>query len=228
MKLKILLFAALCFLSATVIAQTKDSLKTELPQISLSPVPVEVFAGNNGVSFQLIVSKYFKPDSRLGFFNVTQFTGKYDTADQAKNELMSLALISFDIWKGFSLNTGAFIDNYGGFSPTAGIQYLFANKDFLIIALPRFDLARNYNFEAFGLAEYRPMFTKNWGFYIRGQAMYNRNIKQDFLERSYVNLRTGVTYQNFQFGLGYNYDVYGGTFNSNQHSFGVFLRAELF
>lgn len=228
MKLKISVLAVLSFLSTLTVAQTKDSIQNELPRIPIAPIPIEVFANKEAISFQLIVSKHFSPDSRFGFFNVNQFTGKYAASEQTQNELTSLAFVTFDIWRGFSLNAGAFIDNYAGFSPSAGIQYLYANRNFLAIALPRFDLTRNYNFEAFGLLEYRPMLTKDWGLYSRVQAMYNQNIKQDFQERSYVNIRAGLAYHNYQFGLGYNYDFYGGTYKSNLSSYGVFLRVELF
>ncbi|MCR4032096.1 MULTISPECIES: hypothetical protein [Flavobacterium] len=226
MKLKILSISALSFFCATAFAQT-DTLSVGPPQIHDVPIPVEAFASNNGVSFQLIVSKHFNSNSRFGFFNVSQFTGNYTTEDQNKNEMMTLALATFDVWKGFSLNAGAYIDNFTGFSPTAGVQYVFANREFLIIALPRIDLIRNYNFELFGLVEYRPMFNAKWGLYTRVQALYNENIKQEYHERSYVNLRLGTAYENYQFGIGYNYDVYG-PFKTSQNSIGGFLRAELF
>lgn len=228
MKLKIVVLVLLYFVSVMLKAQTKGELDTEFPKISNTPIPIEVFANKDRVSFQLLISKHFSPNSRLGFFNVTQFTGRYSTADQAENELMSLPLVTFDVWKGFSLNAGTFIDNYTGFSPTAGVQYLFAKQDFLLIALPRVDLVRNYNFEAFGLVEFTPKYSANWGFYTRLQGMYNHNIKQNLMERSYFNVRGGMTYKNLQFGLGYNYDVYGGTLPNKHHSLGIFVRTELF
>ncbi len=227
MKFKIFFISALFFFCITSYAQTKDSLNTELPRNHNDPIPVEIFVGNNGISFQSIIAKHFNPDSRFGFFNVTQFTGNYTTEEQNKNEMMSLALVTVDVWKGFSVNAGAFIDNFTGFSPTAGLQYAFANKEFLVIALPRIDLIRNYNFEAFGLIEYKPMFNAKWGLYTRLQALYNENIKQKSHERSYINLRFGAIYKNFQFGIGYNYDVYGPS-KQDQHSLGGFARAELF
>ncbi len=77
-------------------AQNIDSVKVKPPKIS-PPVPVEIFAGNNGLVFQMIVSKHFSPKSRFGFFNVSSFTGDYASQNQ-KNSYLSQAFITADIW----------------------------------------------------------------------------------------------------------------------------------
>ncbi len=113
-----------------------------------------------------------------------------------------------------------------GFRPTAGLQYVIANRKLLALVLPRIDLTQTYNFELFGLVEYKPKFTKSWGLYSRVQGLYDQNTKQDFHDRSYIWLRLGASYKNFQFGLGSNFDFYGKN-KTNENSFGGFLRIEL-
>ena len=114
-----------------------------------------------------------------------------------------------------------------GFRPSAGLQYVFANRQLLAVVLPRFDLTQTYNFETFGLFEYKPKFTQNWGLYSRVQGLYNHNTKLGFHDRSYIWLRLGASYKNFQFGLGTDLDFYGPD-QINENSFGGFIRTELF
>lgn len=223
-----ILFLSLALITSTAtFAQPKiDSLSGGKPLKMSPPIPVEVFAGNKGLVFQMIVSKHFSPKSRFGFFNVTNFVGDYETTNQ-KNQYLSQSLITADIWKGFSVNAGVTMNYMTGFRPTAGLQYVFANREFLAVVLPRFDLTQTYNFETFGLVEYKPKFKNDWGLYTRVQGLYNYNTKNEFHDRSYVWLRVGASYKNYQFGLGANFDVYG-PMKVNENSFGVFVRTELF
>ena len=85
-KIVTLIFSGIISAS-TLCAQNSDSLKVKPPKMS-PPVPVEAFAGNKGLVFQMIVSKHFSPDSRFGFFNVTNFVGDYATTNQ-ENQYIS-------------------------------------------------------------------------------------------------------------------------------------------
>jgi hypothetical protein len=225
---RILLVAVTLYCSsAASFAQNRaDSLNSGKHPKMNPPIPIEVFAGNKGLVFQMIVSKHFSPNSRFGFFNVTNFVGDYATTNQ-KNQYLSQSLITADVWKGFSFNAGVTMNYITGFRPTAGLQYVFANREFLAVVLPRYDLTQTYNFETFGLIEYKPKFNNDWGLYTRLQGLYNYNTKLDFHDRSYVWLRIGASYKNYQFGLGINADVYG-PMKISENSFGVFVRTDLF
>jgi hypothetical protein len=224
---KILTIACVVCLSLTCTAQQRfDSASSPTAKKVSPPIPVEAFAGDKGLVFQMIVSKHFSPKSRFGFFNVTNFVGDYESTNQ-KNQYLSQSLITADVWKGFSINAGVTMNYMTGFRPTAGLQYVFANRHFLAVVLPRFDLTQTYNFETFGLMEYKPKLSKTWGLYTRVQAIYNYNTKLNFHDRSYVWLRLGASYNNYQFGIGSNFDVYGPS-KINENSFGVFFRTELF
>jgi hypothetical protein len=209
----------------TLCAQHSDSLEMKPPKMS-PPVPIETFAGNKGLVFQMIVSKHFSPKSRFGFFNVTNFVGDYATTNQ-QNQYIAQSFVTADIWKGLSVNAGVTMNYMTGFRPSAGLQYLFANRQVLMVVLPRFDLTQTYNFETFGLFEFKPKFTKDWGLYSRFQGLYNHNTKLDFHDRSYIWLRLGASYRNFQFGVGSDIDFYGPG-KTNENSFGGFIRTELF
>lgn len=223
---KIFIAAISATLAVTnLIAQENDTLRN-LPQKMTPPIPVEVFAGDKDLVFQMIVSKRFSPKSRFGFFNVTNFVGDYETTNQ-KNQYLSQSFLTTEIWKGISLNVGASMNYKTGFRPSAGLQYVFANRKLLAVLLPGINLTQTYNFELFGLIEYKPKFKNNWGLYTRIQGLYNHNTKLNFHDRSYVWLRAGVSYKNYQFGIGSNFDFYG-PLKVNENSMGLFVRAELF
>jgi hypothetical protein len=226
MKAKALFVSLFCLLAAHVFAQKPDNPENGKPSKPNPPIPVEVFAGSKGLNFQMIVSKHFSPASRFGFFNVTNFVGDYDN-NQRRNQYLAQSFLTVDVWKGISVNAGVSMNYFSGFRPSAGLQYVFANRKYLAVVLPRFDLTQTRNFETFALFEYKPMFTEKWGLYTRIQGLYNRNMKQEFHDRSYVYLRVGASYKNFQFGVGGNFDFYGPN-RINENSFGGFVRAELF
>lgn len=222
---KFLIFIALGVSSVSFAQQHTDSLGKMQPIRPNPPVPVEVFAGNNYLNFQMIVSKPFKQGSRFGFFDVTNFNGNYDN-NLRKNEFLTQGLVNFEVYKGISLAAGATMNYVTGFRPTAGLQYLFGNREWLVVLLPRMDLRDDYNFETFGLVEYKPQLTKTLGLYTRVQGLYNHNTKQEFHDRSYLYFRAGLSYQNYQFGLGANFDRYGPMKVSGDN-FGLFVRVLL-
>ena len=211
-------------------AQTKDSLQTENVLTVGSPIPIEIFAGNKGYTFQLIVSKQFSPKSKFGFFNINSFTGDYKEDNQT-SDFLSQSFLTAELCKGISLAVGLSAIGYSStpltVRPTAGLQYLLVKQNIVIVVLPRFDLTQTYNFETFATLEYKPMLSTKWGIYTRIDGLYNYNIKLCFNEISSIYLRLGMSYKNVQFGIGMNYDSYESNAN-NVKNFGVFINTDLF
>ncbi|CAM4249207.1 hypothetical protein SAMN06265348_1077 [Pedobacter westerhofensis] len=230
MKHKLLLFIILCLQSGLVIAQEQANSKTENIPAESAPVPIELFAGNKGFAFQLIVSKQFSAGSKFGFFNVTNFAGDYKQTNQTTS-FLSQSFVTAEIWKGISAATG--ISAIGSSTtplevrPTAGLQYLLASRDILLVVIPRFDLSQTYNFETFAVLEYKPMLSKNWGIYTRLQGLYNYNTKLGYHEISEINLRLGLAYKSFQFGLASIHDFYGPE-AINVNNYGLFIKTNIF
>jgi hypothetical protein len=214
----------------SALAQTRDSLQTGNVPAEGTPIPIELFVGNKGFAFQLIVSKQFSPRSKFGFFNVTSFTGDYEEVNQT-SDFLSQSFLNAEIWRGISLVTG--LSAIGSTNtlltvrPTVGLQYLLDNRNLVVVVLPRFDLTQTYNFETFAVLEYKPMMSKNWGIYTRFQGLYNYNTKLGFHEISSLYLRLGVSFKNVQFGVGMNQDFYGPE-ALNVSNFGVFIKTDLF
>ena len=230
MKHKLLLFTALCISLGSVFAQTPDSLKTANVTAQGAPTPIELFAGNQGFSFQLILSKQFSPTSKFGFFNVTSFASGYKQANQTTS-FISQSCLTAEVWKGISAVAGLSAMGFPStpleVRPTAGLQYLLFSRDVAVFVLPRFDLTQTYNFETLAVLEYKPMLSKNWGIYTRVEGLYNYNTKLGYHEITEINLRLGLSYKNVQFGVGSIQDFYGPD-SYNVNNFGLFIKTDLF
>jgi hypothetical protein len=229
MKYKLFVFIGFLLFVTRINAQGED-LQNEKHFAANAPVPIEVFGGYKATTFQLIASKQFSFNSKFGFFNVTNFMGDYKDAKQT-SEFYSQSVITAEIWKGISITAGLSAVGSSNPSlitvrPTAGLQYLLANREFVIVIVPRFDLTQTYNFETFAVFEYKPMITRKWGIYSRLQALYNYNTKLEFHEVSSVYLRLGLSHKNIQFGLGSNHDFYGPDLYTVDN-YGIFIKTDI-
>ncbi|MBO0931963.1 hypothetical protein [Fibrella aquatilis] len=223
---KLLGSIALLLIAGVTLAQPTDSLTTSLSAKPEPLIPVEVFAAGKGVNFQCILSKRFAPECRFGFLNITTFFGSYQN-DKSTNEYISQSFLTAYVGNGISVNAGLSVNHYSGFRPTARLKYVFATKSSLVLLLPRVDLTETHNLETFGLIEYKPKLTKQWGLYTRLQALLNYNTKQNIHERSHAYLRVGASYRHSQLGVGANVDGYGSE-RVTDTTFGGFLRVEIF
>ena len=167
----------------------------------ITPIPVEVFAGNNYLNVQMVVAKHFTEKSKWGFFNMTNITGDYKNR-LTNNEFVSQALLNYELFKGFSLTAGVAMNHKSGFRKIAGIQYIFANKKWLFIKVPTVDLNDGHNIESINILEFKPQLTQKLGLYTRFQGLYVYNPTEAHHERSFVAMRAGLSIKNYQFGLG--------------------------
>jgi hypothetical protein len=219
-----LLFVSVLILLCLAI---NKNLKANDSSLVSAPIPLEAFAGHTYFNLQLIVAKPLANNNRLNFFNVTTLNGSYQNKEN-ENEFFSLSMVNYRIYKGFALTAGVAMSNFTGFRPTAGIQYLSANKELLFVLLPRVDLRDDFNLEGFALLEYlQNGSTRKIKWYGRVQALHNYNTKQDVFDFSYMYFRLGVSVGNFQVGLGANFDWIGNDFDLRQN-FGPFVRTTLY
>ncbi len=229
MKLKLSLFTALCIRLFPVFAQTTDSLQVTNVKAQEAPTPIELFTGNKGLAFQLIVSKQLSPLSEFGFFNVTNFAGDHKT--NQTSDFLSQSFMTAEVCWGISVAAGlSAIGSSTTFStvqPMAALQYLLTSRDVVVVILPQFDITQIYNFEMFAVLEYKPKLSKNWGIYTRFEGLYNYNTKLGYNELSEINLRLGLSYKNVQFGIGSIHDFYGPD-EYNINNYGLFIKTDLF
>lgn len=189
------------------------------------PTNVEVLVGSRGVSFQMINDERIKSVPQLGFFSVVDLNS--DWGDMQLHDHMIMPKATVDIVKGLKLGAGFHTTGATGIRPTASLIYTYANPEFLLIAMPRVDLSKDANFEGLGIVEYKPAINDKWRLYTRLQGTYVHAMKNDFHARSYIRARAGLSYKEFTFGVGGNFEYYGPTKN-NENNIGGFLQVLLF
>lgn len=201
-------------------------LLSTLPTFSYAQAPkvptmVEVMPGHERLFYQMVVKKKFSPSSKVGFLSVSTFSSSYRN-DLNDLELVMPVLINYNFYNDFSVVAGTTINNMVGFSPVAGLQHSFANREWVAVSIASFFLNSTRNMELFGIYEYKPQINETFTLYTRLQYMYIHSFAANHHARSFLQLRTGLKKAAFNFGLGANLDQYGPEklFRSN---YGVFV-----
>lgn len=96
-----------------------------------------------------------------------------------------------------------------------------------MVLAPRIDLTKNANYEGYGFIEYNPLLAGKWRFYSRLEGMYSPSVKKSIHQRSFGIIRAGLSYQEFSFGLGLNFDYFGPEKYKVTNT-GFFISADLF
>ncbi len=196
------------------------------PTPQIAPIPWELtFTGSTWTS-QLIIDKKFTPDGNLGLFALTYIKANYDN-DHFLQESANLAMLKYDVYKNFSVLSGALVNSNWGFRPYAGAQYAYHTRTFMGFINSGFHLTETKNFETIAMLEYRPPINETWSVYSRLQGMYSQNTVDGTHDRSHIYGRLGLSYKTFSLGAAYNYDCYG-PIHLTDSQFGVFVSALIF
>lgn len=189
-----------CFLSTL-----PALVKAQAPKV---PTPVEVMVGHERLFFQMVVKKKFTPESKFGFLSVSTFSSNYSN-NLNDLDLVMPVLVNYNFYKNFGLVAGTTINNKVGFSPVAGLQHSFANKEWVAVSIASFFLNSSRNIELFGIYEYKPQISDSSNLYTRLQYMYIHSFAANHHARSFLQLRAGLKKDALSFGLGANLDQYG-------------------
>ena len=199
---------------------SQDSLEFSKPP----PIPIENLIGHNRQYFQMIVNRIFQEKKQVGLLNMSSYAADYNN-DIANNEFLTTTAIYHKIHKGISVNSGSTFNSKDGLKSFFGLQYMYTNKNVLIIYLPNYILDAHI-VSNLALLEYKPKLNSKWSAYTRLQANYNYDFLNNNHHRSIIYSRLGLTYNRISFGIGANLDWYGSnkTFKEN---YGIFLKLNL-
>jgi hypothetical protein len=190
--------------------------------INAQPIPVELMLGNKYGTVNVVFSKAFSQNSRLGFFHVN--TVQFGYRDKQKNDFILQDLAYVETFKNLRV-TGGVVYSAGGFNATAGLQYIFSSKKLLVLLSPRVNIESDPSYDMMTILQYKPDLSDKLKLYTRLQLL-NLFSKEGNM-KSYQWIRLGLEYKGVQFGLAVNIDELGPK-PSAQSSFGVFIRKELF
>ncbi|WP_123875920.1 hypothetical protein [Flavobacterium araucananum] len=190
------------------------------------PIPIELTIGNNRFGLQSVINKHLPHSEKLSFFSVSTFESNY-TKNAENLDFINNSQLAYDLYKGFGITAGLNVGKATGLAPTVGVQYVFVNPKWLFAITPTYIFSDDRNFSLLSLLEYKPQLSASVKLYSRIQGMYNQNIKQDTHQRSYLQLRLGLEYKDYQMGLAANLDYYGRD-RFFKENYGIFLRTNLY
>lgn len=195
------------------------------PTVKNPPVNVEGLFGNRGMTYQLIINKKFQSIPKLGVFSVTNLVAEWESTPMT--DVMTQSSLTYTLLTGLDLAAGFHYTPVTGIRPSAGLMYTYATPELLIVANPRIDLRDDAATELMVLAEYKPALNDRWSLYTRLQGLYGLMVDNSDHARSYIMLRAGMTYREFTFGLGANFDWYGPD-KHHEKNIGAFVSVNLF
>ncbi|MCE3295730.1 MAG: hypothetical protein K0R65_1444 [Crocinitomicaceae bacterium] len=187
------------------------------------PIPVETLVGHKRVYGFSLINRQFSDSTRFGFFSLTSFNGTYDNKG---NELVTCNQLTFALTKRLKIAAGTSFNGLLEFFPSAGLQYTWFKGPFLVVFNPGFEFNTRVATQNFGIFQWQPELTPKWNLYTRIQGLFIHSLgKTGSHERSFYHLRTGLTNNNYTFGVGLNADYFGPLYTVI-YNFGGFLRYE--
>lgn len=189
--------------------------------------PIECMTGNHYLHYQHSLGQKIKPGSKLGWQHIATLIKPYKTDIEKggiPDEIMNQVYLTYQVHHLFSFKGGLFYTNFGGYLPTFSLQFFMRKKNWTTIVAPRMDFARKNNYEVFALVEFTPSLSQDIKLYTRLQGMSNFN--KETHNRSYQQLRVGLTVKDYEVGAGLTLDEYG-TLRRLHYNTGVFVRKML-
>ncbi len=189
----------------TTVAIAQDS--TPVEQRS-RPVPVEVFFGNDRVVTEVKLNKKFSGIPKLGVIASAYYAADYEN-ELRNNESMNVLLLTYDVYKGLGVVSGAALNSEWGFRPFAGGMYVYSNKVFTTAISSGFYLTESNNSESKAMVQYRHPLTADWSINPRLQGLFNLDMDTKKHDRGQLYGRLGLGYKAVEFGFATNLDWYG-------------------
>jgi len=157
---------------------------------------------------------------KFSVFNMLIYSQFYED----KNSVFAgTTTLNYEFIKNLSVSGGVATNSIDGIHPILGLNYAYVNKNMLLVIAPSIDFIDDKSLEALVLYEYKPRISKKLNLYSRIQFMYNHNIKQEVHNRSYLNLRLGVSLNSISIGLSSNFDAFG-PFKIKKENYGLFAK----
>ena len=189
----------------------------------------EVFANEENISHEIWLSGFLQDSSKFSFFNYTRF--KVDYNDSKSNQFLSYSTLNYELGKGFGIASGGYITNQG-FAPVVALSYFYQDDTWQFNVFPSYVFGNNETIEIFLFAQYRSKLTNK--FRLFSQLIINTNFTFDQHNFSEQNLRIGLDYRSFKFGIGadltqvptFENEGFHSQKTVLNHNIGLFIRKE--
>lgn len=195
-------------------------------------IPVEVFAGDQKVSLDVMFFKFFKNsqegNSKFLFFNRTRSTVDYKMTSTTRLPAFGFTeALSYNHpkLKGFAPVAVVQIFNQGVF-PKAGLQFAHNGKETLIFTWLVSETLKNPRLDYFLLFRYVPKLSEKVKLFTQ---LESSNSFPTVVEENWSltqRIRLGLSIKEFQFGAGADFVETGNKSLMNTKNIGGFLRYE--
>ncbi len=162
-------------------------------------VYAELFGGHRQAQHELLISKPIDSLGIISFFNLTYFTVDYE--DQNRVDPFIYSVITFNFNQNLGVAGGGYMTQ-AGFVPIAAFSYQYFNQkgDLDLNVFPTVELSYRPNYELFGLFVFTPKLTDYLKLF--SQLTFSSNFNFSQHNFSFQQIRLGLEYQDFQFGVG--------------------------
>jgi hypothetical protein len=159
----------------------------------------EAFGGHKKAQHEILISKPIDSLGIVSFFNLTYFTVDYSDRRKIDPFIYTVATLNFNQFIGIA--SGGYMTNQG-FTPIAALSFQYFNEkgDLYLNVFPTIELTQNPNYEMFGLLVYNPLLTKKLKLF--SQLTFSSNFNFEQHNFSFQQIRLGLDYKGFQYGLG--------------------------
>lgn len=195
-------------------------------------LPVEVYAGQERASLDLMFFKYFKNEKEENspwlYFNRERILVNYEMTDSTNLPFFaSVNAVSYNAkrLKGFAPVVVGQLTT-GGVAGKAGVQFARVRSNFTFFTWAVSELSEDPSFDYFLLLRYKPKLTDRWNGFLQGES-FNVFPSTGANLQFYQRCRFGLDRHAWQFGFALDMSQIGrnGAFTSSVHP-GVFLRHE--
>ena len=187
------------------------------------PIPIEFMAGQRYALVNVVMSKKFNPDSKIGFFHVNSLTMDYN--DKSKDNLVVQNMLFYEPSSNFRIVGGASYATKPGFSPAAGLQYIHVGPHWFVLFSPRVSIENDPSYTMFAIARYAARINENYDLYTSLQALNVFDAHEHITSSQWI--RAGLDRHGLQFGVAVNFDESGPNPKVKINA-GLFIRREIF
>ena len=195
-------------------------------------IPVEIFAGDEKASFDLLFFKFFKnkagQNSKFLFFSRERALMDYkQTSGSNLPQFGFTEAISYNhpALKGFAPVVVGQILNRGIFAKT-GVQYAHVSTTFTVFGWSVVELDEKPDIDVFLLLRYTPKLSKKWHLFSQIELINalptDKTAHFNFTQR----LRLGLKKADWQFGVGSDFSTIGKKTYTASQNIGLFFRHE--
>lgn len=189
---------------------------------------VELFSGFDKTDFTLYSSYTFNKSERFSINTLAFFQKFKNKENHGFDEIGVQPTLFWNVNKYLSLGPSLYYNSFSGYSERFSAKFTLKNSRVLLVVIPTVAHSEQTNdsyAEAFIQLQLNTPINDKISLWLNGQFL---TVWDEFERhsRSFQQLRTGVSFNGHQFGVGLDFDQYGQK-PIEKSSFGVYYRKTL-